>query len=125
MERASGLLEQPPYVEVFVSKRYGEVIAKESEKPEAGYGAPFRSAAIAIVHPSPRGFAWCRVEWHAIQRGPFHRGSVDWMRNLPGWIESARAAYDPLAPEEEEEEDEPLLRRLGKARPLPHLRLGE
>jgi hypothetical protein len=78
----------PPYVEVYASSRYGEVVAKEFEKDKSSYGTVFRSAAIAIIHPVSGDPGRCRVEMHAIQRGPFHGGSVAWMRDLPGLIDA-------------------------------------
>ena len=90
MRRAAGD-GKPPWVEVYASKRYGEVVAKEFDEPSASYEDPFRTAAIAIVHPVPEDPGRCRVEMHDVRRGPFHGGSVRWREGLPGWIEAELA----------------------------------
>lgn len=87
-----------PYVEVYVSKRYGEVLAKEFGEPGKGYGDPFRSAALAIVHPVVDRPHQSRVETHTIERGPFHRGSVAWRQRLPAWIAAALAQREDVKP---------------------------
>jgi len=92
-ERADGR-GAPPYVHVYVSRRYGEVLAKEFEGARDTYADPFLSAAIAIVHEVREDEGRCRVETHHLRRGPFHGGSVAWGRDLPGWIEEALAARD-------------------------------
>jgi hypothetical protein len=90
MRRAAGD-GKPPWVEVYASKRYREVVAKEFEEPSASYKDPFRTAAIAIVHPVPEDPQRCRVEMHDVRRGPFHGGAVRWREGLPGWIEAELA----------------------------------
>ena len=75
---------------VFVSRRRLEVIAKEREPAKAHikkYGMPFRSAVLVIVHPVEGEPEASRLEIHATQRGPFHKGRVAWQRDLPGWID--------------------------------------
>jgi hypothetical protein len=75
---------------IFVSRRYGEVIAKEREAELAGddsYEPPFRSAMVATVHAIPGEPNTCRVEIHATDRGPFHKGRVEWERDMPRWID--------------------------------------
>jgi len=91
-----------PVRAVFVSAARGEVVAKEREDELAsddGYGAPFRTAMLAVVHPVRDRPDQSRVEIHMIQRGPFHRGVVNWTRDMPTWIaaEIAEAAA-PVAP---------------------------
>lgn len=81
MRRAAGP-DGPPYVEVYPSRRYGEVVAKEFAEPGQGYEDAFRSAAIAIVHALADRPGASRVEIHAVQRGPFHHGQVAWMKDL-------------------------------------------
>ena len=83
-----------PVIAVFVSERYREVIAKErtaEASKDDSYAAPFRSAVVASVDPLPGRPDACRVEIHAMNRGPFHRGAVAWERDLPGWIREALA----------------------------------
>ena len=81
-----------PVTAVFVSERYREVIAKEravDAKDPDSYSEVFRSAVVAMVDPVPGRPDACRVEIHAMNRGPFHRGAVKWERDLPGWIREA------------------------------------
>jgi hypothetical protein len=95
-----------PVRAVFVSELRGEVVAKERAGEGAqddGYTAPFRTAMLAVVHRVPGRGDQSRVEIHMIQRGPFHRGVVDWTRDMPGWIQAVlaeRAAQEaaPLTP---------------------------
>lgn len=95
-----------PVRAVFVSERRGEVVAKEREGEDAqddGYSAPFRTAMLAVVHRVPGRADQARLEVHMIQRGPFHRGVINWTRDMPGWIQavlSERAVQDaaPLTP---------------------------
>ena len=101
MRRARGDGE-PPWVKAFASKRYGEVVAKEFEEASASYKDPFRTAAIAIVHPIPDAPKRCKIETHHTRRGPFHGGSVQWQAGLPGWIDAELAE-----------------RAAGKVKPIP------
>ena len=90
-----------PVSAVFVSKLRREVVAKERTAEQAhddSYGPPFRSAMLAVVHPVRGRPGASKVEIHAIQRGPFHQGQVDWERSMPGWIEEVLADRAPLAP---------------------------
>ncbi len=100
LERAlgrAGSEDEPPYVTVYVSERYGEVLAKEFGEPHKSYADPFRSAALAIVHPLRGEEERCRVEVHQVQRGPFHRGRVRWAA-VPGWIDEAIADLTRIRP---------------------------
>ena len=90
MKRAGGRGE-PPWVKVYASKHYREVVAKEFEKHSATYKDTFRTAAIAIVHPVAGDASRSRVEMHHTRRGPFHGGSVRWQAGLPGWIDAELA----------------------------------
>lgn len=90
MKRARGDGE-PPWVKVFPSKNYREVVAKEFEKPSASYKDTFNTAAIAIVHAIPGAPKRCKVEMHHTRRGPFHGGTVNWQAGLPGWIDAELA----------------------------------
>ena len=87
--RARGMGGRP--VEgVWVSKRRGEVVAKEREPHEASkgsYSLPFRSAVLVVVHPVQGEPDASRLEIHAMNRGPFHKGQVAWERDLPRWID--------------------------------------
>lgn len=78
-----------PVAGVYVSKRRGEVIAKEREPDKAHlekYGLPFRSAVFVVVHPVQGEPNVSKVEMHSTHRGPFHKGHVAWQRDLPVWI---------------------------------------
>lgn len=84
-----------PLAAVFPSVLRGEVVAKERGPGEEGddsYSSPFRSAVYVVVHPVRGDPSSSRVEFHTMQRGPFHQGVVNWRRDLPRWIEEAVAA---------------------------------
>jgi len=73
-------------VAVFPNPRAAEVIAKERLGKEAAddwYGPPSRSMVVVMVHPAAGGGPGSRVEIHATDRGPFHRGRIAWERELP------------------------------------------
>jgi hypothetical protein len=79
-----------PVQAVFVSKLRREVVAKERDGEDAadkGYGAPFLSALLAVVHEVPGEPEASDLEAHEIRSGPFHQGVVRWERDLPGWID--------------------------------------
>ncbi|MDJ0972896.1 MAG: hypothetical protein QNJ98_00375 [Planctomycetota bacterium] len=83
-----------PVRAIFVSERRGEVVAKERGAEDAaddGYEKPFRSAMVATVHPILGEPTKSRLEIHAMQRGPFHKGRVQWERDMPGWIDAVIA----------------------------------
>lgn len=83
-----------PVRAVFVNPHRNEVIAKERTAEEAsdtGYPAPFRSAMLASVYPVANNPNASRVEIHAIERGPFHSGRVNWTRDMPCWINEVLA----------------------------------
>lgn len=71
---------------VFPNARAGEVVAKE-RTPDAAwddrYAQPWRSAVVVIVHAVPEDPGRSRVEVHAMQRGPFHKGSIGWESDVP------------------------------------------
>ena len=72
-------------VEVYVSRRYGEVLAKEGfERPGQGYADPFRSAALAIVHPVPGRPDGVPDRDPRDRPRPVHRGTVHWERPALG-----------------------------------------
>jgi hypothetical protein len=83
-----------PLRTVWIRRRSMEVVAKEPapDAKGAGYAEPWRSAMVAMVHPVPGDPAASRLEIHAMDKGPFHRGRVDWERSLPGWIDEVLAA---------------------------------
>lgn len=77
---------------VFADRRTLEVVAKERSGKAAAddrYGEPFRSAVVVMVHPAAGGASGCRVEIHAANRGPFHRGRIAWERELPPLLDDA------------------------------------
>ena len=79
---------------VFPNPRAGEVIAKERKGKDAAddwYSPAWVSAAVVIVHPIPADPGRCRVEVHATNRGPFHRGIIDWEREVPPLLDAAVA----------------------------------
>jgi hypothetical protein len=73
-------------VAVFPNRRAREVVAKE-RGPEAQwddrYAPSWLSAAVVIVHPIADDPNRSRVEIHATDRGPFHRGRIAWEKELP------------------------------------------
>lgn len=91
-----------PVQAVFVYEDAREVVAKErsgKDGREAAYDEPFRTAMYAAVFPVTGDPTRCRVEIHAVQRGPFHRGVVQWQRDMPGWIDAALAEREaPVMP---------------------------
>ena len=99
-----------PVSAIFVSEFRREVVAKERPPDEAdddGYAAPFLSAMLVNVWPVRGAADVSRVEIHAIRSGPFHKGSVAWVRDMPGWIEEVlekrrSVAAAPLQPIPEE-----------------------
>ncbi len=91
--KARGLGDEPVRA-IFVSELRREVVAKERTAEESqsdAYMPAFRSAMIAIVHPVIGNPNQSRVEIHAMNRGPFHQGAVNWQRDMPRWIEEALA----------------------------------
>ena len=103
--KARGAGDEPVRA-VFVYERAGEVIAKERSAEEAAddaYDGAFRTALYAAVLPVIGDRSQSRVEIHAIDRGPFHKGVVRWARDMPRWIDEViaeRAAIEsgPIAP---------------------------
>ena len=90
-----------PVKAIFVSKRRGEVVAKERDAEDAddeGYEKPFLSAVVASVHGVPGQPDIARLEIHETHSGPFHIGAVSWTRDLPIWIDQvlARRAAEPV-----------------------------
>ncbi len=91
--KARGLGDKPVRA-IFVSESLRSVLAKERTAEESesdSYEPVFRSAMIAYVHVVPGRSDQSRVEVHAIQRGPFHEGAVNWERDMPRWIKEAMA----------------------------------
>ncbi len=79
-------------VAVFPNARAAEVIAKERLGEAAAddwYGPPARSMVVVMVHPAGGGGPGSRVEIHATDRGPFHRGNIAWERELPPLLDQA------------------------------------
>ncbi len=99
--KARGLGDRPVRA-IFVSERRSEVIAKEREPDESTdeyYDGVFRTAMVATVHKVIGDPSSSRVEIHATQRGPFHRGAVQWTRDMPKWIDEVIAERDAPPPE--------------------------
>jgi hypothetical protein len=92
-----------PVQAVFVYENGREVVAKERTLDEANdtdYKPTWRTAMFAVVYPVVGRKDASRVEIHAVQRGPFHRGVVQWTRDMPRWIDEVlaeRAAADAAA----------------------------
>jgi len=89
-----------PVQAVFVSEARREVVAKERDGEDAadkGYGAPFLSALLAVVHEVPGDPTRSDLEVHEIRSGPFHQGVVRWERDLPRWIDEV-LRVDAAAP---------------------------
>jgi hypothetical protein len=88
-------------VAVFAEPRRMEVCAKERDANHAtddGYAEAWRSAAIVFVHPVPGDPSSSKLEIHATNRGPFHKGRIAWERELPACLDDAvahRAASHP------------------------------
>ncbi len=95
-----------PVRAVFVYERAGEVIAKERSAEDAAddaYEGDFRTALYVAVLPVIGDRTQSRVEIHAIDRGPFHKGVVRWAHDMPRWIDEViaeRAAIEsgPVKP---------------------------
>jgi len=91
-----------PVAAIFVSKRRGEVVAKERDPEDAdnaGYEKPFLSAVVVSVHGVPGQPDIARLELHETHSGPFHLGAVNWTRDLPVWIDQvlAQRAAEPVS----------------------------
>ncbi|MCC7139928.1 MAG: hypothetical protein IT460_16015 [Planctomycetes bacterium] len=86
--------EEPRFRRVFAKERAGKDAADDF------YGPAFRSAVAVFVHPVDDAPGRCRVEVHAVQRGPFHRGSIDWEREVPPLLDEAvrRRGTTPIRP---------------------------
>ena len=90
-------------VAVFPNARAGEVIAKERAGEAAAddrYSEPARSMVVVMVHAAAGGGPGSRVEIHAQDRGPFHRGWIAWERELPPLLNDAvrHRGTQPLRP---------------------------
>lgn len=93
-----------PVTTVEVSRRYGEVTAKEQGldgRRDPAYGDEWVSAVVITVHPVPGDPARSRVEWHACRRSMLMGCGVDWAGLLDARLDAAVAAWqaqDPRAP---------------------------
>lgn len=86
-----------PVQAVFVYENAREVVAKErggEDGRDTAYEDPWRTAMVATVLPVRGDPKSSRVEIHAMQRGPFHKGVVQWERDMPGWIDAVIAERD-------------------------------
>jgi hypothetical protein len=83
---------------VFPNRKAFEVVAKErtgKDKHDDWYAPDWRSAVVVYVHPVPGDDARSKLEIHATNRGPFHRGAIAWQRELPALIDAAVARRGP------------------------------
>ena len=91
-----------PVQAVFVYEDAREVVAKErsgKDGRDTAYDDPWRTAMYAAVLPVRGDPGSARVEIHAMQRGPFHKGVVQWQRDMPRWIDEVLAERDaPVQP---------------------------
>ena len=90
-------------VAVFPNRRTGEVIAKERSGKDAAddwYSPTWDSAVVVIVHPVAQDPGRSRVEVHAVAKGVFHGGKIDWEREVPPLLDAAvaRKGAPPLTP---------------------------
>ena len=86
---------------VFAEPRRMEVCAKERDAKHAtddGYGEPWRSAVIVFVHPVPGDPSASKLEIHATNRGPFHKGRIAWEQELPALFADAVAHREASHP---------------------------
>lgn len=91
-----------PVQAVFVYEDAREVVAKErpgTDGRDTAYDEPWRTAMYAAVLPVRGDRGSARVEIHAMQRGPFHKGVVQWQRDMPRWIDEVIAEREaPVMP---------------------------
>ncbi len=90
-------------VAVFPNRRTGEVIAKERSGKDAAddwYSPAWDSAVVVIVHPVAEDPGRSRVEVHAVAKGVFHGGKIDWEREVPSLLDAAvaRKGAPPVTP---------------------------
>jgi hypothetical protein len=86
------LLSKTPAV--FVNRDAREVVAKEREGGLAAsdaYAKTWLSAVVVTVHPDASRPGRSRVEVHAVKKGVFKGGCVDWEREVPGLLDAAVA----------------------------------
>ena len=89
-----GAVLRTKVVAVFEVACRGEVVGKERDSKlatEDTYSEAFRSAVIVFVHPVPGDENSSKLEIHAMQRGPFHTGSIGWEAELPPLLDDAVA----------------------------------
>jgi hypothetical protein len=79
---------------VFVNQDAREVVAKERCEGLAAsdaYGDDWLSAVVVTVHPVAEDPLRSRVEFHAVQKGTFKKGRIDWAREMPVLLDAAAA----------------------------------
>jgi hypothetical protein len=77
---------------VFPNRRAYEVVAKErtgKDRYDDWYAPDWVSAVVVYVHPVMGDEARSKLEIHATNRGPFHKGSIAWQSELPGLLDAA------------------------------------
>lgn len=85
-----------PVEDVMVSRRYGEVRAKEVAAGDDPSGDDYVAAVVVVIHDVIGAPDRSRIEIHAGNRGPFDRGVIAWEARLPGWIDEVLASDAPL-----------------------------
>jgi hypothetical protein len=83
-------------VAVFKNLDAREVIAKERPPElahEDSYAPRWVSAVVVTVHPVAGDPGRSRVEAHAVSKGVFTRGRIDWEREVPALLDAAVARW--------------------------------
>jgi hypothetical protein len=79
---------------VFPNRKAHEVVAKEragKDRYDDWYAPDWRSAVVVYVHPVPGDDGRSKLEIHATNRGPFHKGCIAWCAELPALLDAAVA----------------------------------
>ena len=79
---------------VFVNRDAREVVAKEREPAKAAsdaYAEPWLSAVVVTVHPLAGRPGRSSVEVHAVRKGVFKGGCIDWEAEVPRLLDAAVA----------------------------------
>lgn len=109
--RAMVGLRGRPVTTVEVSRRHGEVTAKEQGldgRRDPAYGDEWVSAVVVVVHPVVGQPGRSRVEWHATRRSVLMVRGVDWEgalaarieQEVRAWQATRAASVQPAAPPE-------------------------
>lgn len=90
-----------PITMIRASEHSRYVIAKERARDASnsgGYGEPWVTAVVVFVHRDPGDAEASLIEIHWTQRGPFHKGVIDWSQQLPGLVEAAVRDHTTIRP---------------------------